>query len=347
MAENPYGNRIGSNSYTRRTMLAATGAAVGSITLAGCIGGSDADILVYSDRRRGQINPLFEQAEDELDIDIEVEYGDNQLGQLQTEEESTPADLYYTQSSGELSALKSAGLTTELPAELLEMVPEYKDPDGEWIGASGRVRAVLFNSNEFSASELPEDIFAYAEEDRFAGRISTRPNSGTFRSFIVAMMEIEGEQRTREWIQKMMNDQDIRLYEGGTEQAEAVHNGEQDIALGNQYYAGRIISNNPDSPLDVAFTRNDPGALFNVSGIAMTAGVDDEETATEFIEYALSEEGQEFFVEVNGEYPVVGGVEYVGDLPTVDDINPPEFDLNNLEDVTAAQDLLREEDMVV
>lgn len=329
-------------------MLAATGAAVGSVALAGCLGGSDADLLVYSDRRDEQINPLFEDAEDALDLDIEVEYGENQLGQLLTEEDGTPADLYYTQSSGELSALKAEGLTTELPEETVEMVPEqYRDSDGQWIGASGRVRAVLFNSNEFSREELPEDIFAYAEEDRFEGRISTRPNSGTFRSFIVAMMELEGEDRTREWVQKMVDDQDIELYGSGSQQAEAVHDGEQDIALGNQYYAGRIISNNPDTAVDVAFTRDDPGALFNVSGIAMTAGIDDEDAAREFIEYTLSAEGQEFFVETNGEYPVVDGVEYVGDLPTPDEINPPEFDLNKLEDVERAQDLLREEDMVV
>ncbi len=339
---------VGWTGQSRRTFLAATGAAVGStVAIAGCIG-DDPELTIYSDRREEQIDGLFEQIEEDHGIEVTPEYGDGMLSQLIVEEDSTPADIYYTQSSGELAALKAEGLTEELPDDILDMVEEnYRDSDGQWVGASGRVRAIQFNSNEFSADELPDDIFEYAEDERFKGRISTRPNSGTFRSFIVAMMEMEGEDRTREWVQKMVEEQEIETYGSGSQQAEAVHNGEQDIALGNQYYAGRILNNHPDSPLNVAFTRDDPGCLFNVSGLAITAGVSDQDLAEDFIRHTLEEAGQEFFVEVNGEYPVVDGVEYVGDLPTLDDINPPEFDLNNLENVDDAQDLLNEEGLTV
>lgn len=365
---------------SRRSFLAASGVALGSTVLvAGCLGNGEDDgasevtaaaggaelrqeavswdelgdlsgeLTIYSDRKRGQIDPLFETLEATYDdLEIVREYGDNMLGQLKVERSSTPADIYYTQSSGELAALKSEGLAAKLPGDIVEAIDEnYSDPDGHWTGASGRVRAVLYNSDVFSADELPDDIFEYAEDERFAGRISTRPNSGTFRSFIVAMIELEGEKRTREWVRKMVNDQDITLYSGGSQQAEAVHNGEQDIALGNQYYAGRIIGTNPDSPLSVTFTNDDPGCLFNVSGLAITAGVDDEALAADFIRHTLGAEGQEFFVETNGEYPVVDEVPYVGELPTADEINPPSFDLNALEDVDHAQDLLREEGMTV
>lgn len=371
---------VESTGQTRRRFLATAGAAVGStVLLAGCIGDDDTEagavdaepggaelqrdsavswdelgdlegtVTVYSDRKRTQIDPLFETIEDEYpDLEIRREYGDNQLGQLITEGSATPADLYYTQSSGELAALKSEGLAKKLPTDIVEAIDEnHSDPDGRWTGVSGRVRAVLYNSNAFSAAELPTDIFAYAEDDRFEDRISTRPNSGTFRSFIVAMIELEGEERTREWVRSMVEDQNATLYAGGREQAEAVHNGERDIALGNQYYAGRIIQNNPDSPLAVTFTDNDPGCLFNVSGLAVTAGVEDEQLASDFIRHALGKEGQEFFVNTNGEYPVVDDVPYVGDLPTRAEINPPEFDLNALENVQDAQDLLRDEGMTV
>lgn len=366
-------------SVGRRTFLAATGAtAAGVAGLAGCVGSDDTvageieaeaggielereavswdelgdlegELTIYSDRRRTQINPLFEMIEQEYDdFEIVAEYGDNRLGQLINERSSTPADLYYTQSSGELAALKSEELAMKLPQDIVDAIDDNRsDPDGRWTGASGRVRAVQYNSDVFDAAELPDDIFTYAEDDRFAGRISTRPNSGTFRSFIVAMMELEGEDRTREWVSNMVNEQDVTLYSGGSEQAEAVQNGEQDIALGNQYYAGRILRNNPDSPLSVAFTRNDPGCLFNVSGLAVTAGVNDAGLAAEFIRHVLALEGQGFFVEVNGEYPVVENVEYVGDLPTPEEIDPPEFDLNALENIDDAQDLLREEGMTV
>jgi len=53
-------------------------------------------------------------------------------------------------------------------------------------------------------------------------------------------------------------------------------------------------------------------------------------------------------MDANGEYPVVDGIEYVGDLPALEDINPPEFDLSSFDmDIAAANDLLREEGMTV
>lgn len=315
------------------------------------LGDLEGELVVYSGRTRDQIDPVFEMLEAEYpDFSIIREYNDNaaHLNALREEGDASPADVFYTQSSGALAALKRDGLARQLPDDISEAIDtNYSDPDGMWTGVSGRVRAVQFNTNEFSRDELPTDIFAYAENDRFTDIISTRPNSGTFRSFIVAMMELEGEGRTREWVSKMVNERNVTLYSSGSQQAEEVANGEQAIALGNQYYAGRIIENDPDAPIDVTFTDGDAGALFNVSGIGILDAADNANLAAEFTRHVLAAEGQNFFVEVNGEYPVVDGVEYVGDLPTLDEINPPEFDLNNLADVEAAVDLLRDEGMTV
>lgn len=372
--------RLGRDDTGRRQMLTTTGAvALGSLT--GCVGnlgngGDDGasndmepwsapvdssaipwddlgelsgDLTIYSERTRDQIDPLFERLRSEYsDLTIDVDYGDNPLVQLREEGDASPADIFYTQSSGSLGALKEAGLTRAFPDDIVSAVSDnYRDSDGEWTGVSGRVRAVQFNSDVWSAEELPDDIFAYAEDDRFAGKISTRPNSGTFRSFILAMIELEGEDETREWVRKMIDDQDVTLYSGGSQQAQAVHDGEQEVALGNQYYAGRIITANPDTPLDVTFTKNDAGTLFNVSGVAIVDATDNGSLAAEFVRHVIATEGQEFFVEVNGEYPVVDDVPYVGDLPTLAEIDPPDFDLNLLTDQERAIDLLREEGMTV
>lgn len=307
------------------------------------------EVTIYVGRTRDQIHGLFEGLEDTYpDLTIRRDYDDNAtlLNKLREEGTSTPADLFYTQSGGSLAAMKANDLAHELPADVVEAVDAtVSDPDGLWTGVSGRVRAVLYNAEYWDGAELPEDIFAYAEEDRFAGEISTRPNSGSFRSFIVAMLKMEGEARTREWVRAMVEDQDVTLYGSGSQQALAVHNGEQSIALGNQYYAGRIIATNPGSPLRVTFTRADAGSLFNVAGVAITAAAGEVTLASEVVRHLLAREAQEFFVEANGEYPVVDGIEYVGDLPTPQEIEPPAFDLNRLGDVEQAVDLLREEGM--
>ena len=365
---------------SRRRFLGLTGAA-GSIAVAGCtslfagggedpfddygpqgaalassavswddLGDLEGDLTVYSGRTTDQIDPLFQMIEDEYDgFTVNTDYDDNstQLNKINEEGEGSPADVFYTQSSGALASLKQDGLVRTLPEDVIDAVDDtYSDPDGTWTGASGRVRAVQYNTDLWT-EELPNDIFAYAEEERFRDVVSTRPNSGTFRSFIVAMIELEGESATREWVRAMVEDQNVTLYSGGSEQAQAVTNGDQTVALGNQYYAGRIVENDPDAPIDVAFTENDAGSLFNVSGVGILEAADRPNLAAEFCRHVLAAEGQEFFVETNGEYPVVEGVDYVGDLPTLEEINPPEFDLNALADVERAVDLLREEGMTV
>ena len=365
-------------TWTRRRLLGTAGVALAT-GIAGCLGsGSDdpfesdspqaaaidgenvtwadlgdleGELIVYSGRTRDQIDPLFAQLEETYpDFSIARDYDSNeaQLNSLIEEGEASPADVFYTQSSGALAALKAEGLARELPADVRDAVPETKrDPEGQWTGASGRVRAVQFNSDTWSREELPANIFAYAEDERFTGEISTRPNSGTFRSFIVAMLELEGEERTREWVRAMLEDQEVTLYSSGSQQAEAVANGEVSVGLGNQYYAARIIGNQPAAPLDVTFTQNDPGSLFNVSGVAILEGASKPNLAAEFLRHVLAVEGQEFFVETNGEYPVVDGVSYEGPLPSLADLEPPEFDLNELGDLEPAVDLLREEGMTV
>ena len=364
----------------RRRFLGTTAVSVGTLAVAGCLGGFgssedpfddygpqqtplaetavswddlgdlEGELTIYSGRTRDQIQPLFDRLEAEYpDFEIRDDYDDNddQLASLREEGDHSPADVFYTQDAGALAVLKDEELARTLPEDVVDAIDDtYSDPDGEWTGASGRVRAVQYNSDAFDGDELPDDIFEYATDDRFADRISTRPNSGTFRAFIIAMLELEGEDATREWVRAMVEDQNVTLYSGGTEQAEAVADGEQDIALGNQYYAGRILENDPDAPIDVTFTDNDAGCLFNVSGIAILEAADRPNLAAEFTRHVLAEEGQEFFVEVNGEYPVVDGVDYVGDLPTLGEINPPAFDLNQLGlELQEAQDLIREEGM--
>jgi iron(III) transport system substrate-binding protein len=329
----------------RRQFLATTGAAVaGTAGLAGCLGDDGDGLTIYSGRSEDQIEPIFREVEERMDVAIEDRYGDSagMVGQIVEEGEDSPADLFYTQDSGTLGQLKEADRTAELPDDTLETVPEaYRDPDGTWTGVSGRTRSVAYNTDEWDADDLPDDIFEYAEDERFDGELGWRTDSGSFLSFIRAMMIEYGDDETREWIEGLQ-ELGINGYEGGSTTPQAVADGEVSIGLVNHYYVGRLIEDDEDAPISVTFTDGDVGSLFNVSGVAPVDTADDLELAREFVETVLTDEIQELFVELNAEYPVVDGVEYVGDLPQLDELNPPTFDLNELSDVEPAQDLLRD-----
>ena len=324
------------------------------------LGDLEGEITIYSGRTRDQIDPVFVELDERYDdLELNVFWDDNDVyvNQILQEGDATPADLMYSQDPGALGELERNDALQALPRDVVDAVPEsYREPDGYWTGVTGRVRSIMYHTERwadlgYDADDLPTDIFEFATDERFQDIISTRPNSGTFRGFIQAMVELEGEEETREWVRGMVNDQNAQLFSGGSSQAEAINRGGDDdpiVGLGNSYYAARILNEDPDAPISVAFTENDPGCLFSVAGVGVMNEVDDPELVAEFVRHLLAAEGQEFMMDANGEYPVVEGVDYVGDLPNLEEITPPTFDLSNFDmDLREAQDLLNDEGMTV
>ncbi|ARS89192.1 extracellular solute-binding protein [Natrarchaeobaculum aegyptiacum] len=324
------------------------------------LGDLEGEITIYSGRTPDQIDLVFEELENEYDgLTINRDYDDNdvQVNQLEQEGDATPADVFYSQDPGALGAVHDMGLVQQLPSDVVETVPEsYREPSGYWTGVSGRVRSIQYNEDRLdevpgldSWDDLPTDIFEYATDDRFEGIISTRPNSGTFRGFIQAMVDLEGENATRQWVRDFM-DQDPQLFSGGSDQAAAVERGGDDdpiIALGNSYYAARLVNEDPNSPIRVAFTEGDAGALFSVAGVAVTNTVDDPELVAEFVRHLVAVEGQEFMMDDNGEFPVVEGVDYVGPLPGPADLDSPTYDISAFDmELQEANELLEDEGMM-
>ncbi len=326
------------------------------------LGELEGTVTIYSGRTSDQIQPVFDALEDEYDdLTVQVDWGNNddQVNQLIEEGDSPQADIMYSQDPGALGALHDEGLLQALPEDIVDAVPEsYREPDGYWTGVTGRVRSVMYNSERLveetafeSGDELPTDILDYATDERLQGIISTRPNSGTFRGFIQAMVNRKGEDVTRNWVSDMANEQNAQLFTGGSDQAEAINRGGDDdpiVALGNSYYAARILNEDPDAPIRVAFTEGDAGTLFSIAGVGITQQTGDPELVGEFIRHLLAEEGQEFMMEANGEYPVVEGVDYVGDLPDLEDLNPPTFDISQFDmELQDAADLIVDAGMVI
>ena len=324
------------------------------------LGDLEGALTVYSGRTPDQIDLVFDRLEAEYGgLTINRDYDDNdvQVNQLIEEGEATPADIFYSQDPGALGAVHDAGLVQPLPGDVVDTVPQsYREADGNWTGVSGRVRAFQYNQDRlaeetpFSGGEdLPTSIYDYATDDRFEGIISTRPNSGTFRGFIQAFVELEGEEAARQWVRDFM-DQDPQLFSSGGDLASAVNRGGDDdpiVALGNSYYGARILNEDPDAPLRVAFTEGDPGALFSVAGIAVTNNVDDPQLVAEFVRHLLAVEGQEIMMEDNGEFPVTEGVDYVGPLPGPDELSSPDFDLSSFDmELQGARQLLEDEGML-
>jgi iron(III) transport system substrate-binding protein len=316
-----------------------TGVAAALVALAAGCGGDDGGgasgtLTVYSGREQELVEPLFERFEEETGIDVEVRYGDSaELAATIAEEGgNSPADVFFAQDPGSLGAVEAQELFAELPDSILSRVDErFRDPDGHWIGTSGRVRVVVYNTDEVTQEELPTSVFDVTDP-RWKGKIGIAPTNASFQAFVSAMILSLGEERTREWLEQLRAN-DPKLYERNTPIVEAAAAGEIEIGLVNHYYLYLVKEEQPDAPVANHFlSGDDPGALVSVAGAGIVEGSDQEDEARRFVEFLLSDDGQRFYVEEaeEAEYPLVDGIEPKEGLPPLDELEGPRLELDDL-----------------
>ncbi|MFB6254266.1 MAG: extracellular solute-binding protein [Halobacteriaceae archaeon] len=251
-------------------------------------------------------------------------------------------DVFLPVDAGALGVVAAAGATQKLPDSILTKVPrKFRGDNGQWTGLEGRVRSIPYNTNKFDESDIPNDIFAFPDTSALKGTMGWAPTYGAFQAFITAMRILNGPSKTKEWLREMMN-YGVQRYGNEYFVASAVADGAIGAGFANHYYALRVQNARPDAPLKLAFTTDDAGSLVNVSGACVLAGTQQESLAQNFIRHLLSSEAQEFFATVTKGYPLIKGVAPLGNLPTIRQLNPPEFDLTKLKNLQKTIDLMRE-----
>lgn len=245
----------------------------------------------------------------------------------------TRADLFWAVDSGSLGLVSEAGQAQPVPESITEGLREgfrYED----WVPISGRIRTLPYNTDRFSADDIPDDIMALPDTDL---KVGWAPAYGSFQSFVTAMRLLEGESATREWL-KGMKDK-AREYAGEFGVVMGVSREEVDVGLANHYYTLRLKAGKPKAPVDLAFTRDDAGTLLNASGaMALT----DRPLAMDFLRYLLTREVQEFLAREAYEIPMVDGIELPEGLPAQDELAPPSVELTRLADIRPTLDLMRD-----
>ncbi|AQL44376.1 iron ABC transporter substrate-binding protein [Halorientalis sp. IM1011] len=216
---------------------------------------------------------------------------------------------------------------------------QFVGDDNAWAGVAGRARAIPYNTNQLSESDIPNKVQEFPETSALQGTMGWAPTYGAFKSFVTAMRLIRGDEATRQWL--------VDMREAGTQRygneyavSQNVADGSLAAGFANHYYSIRVKNQRPDAPLDLAFTEGDAGALVNVSGAMKIKGTDKGDLVDNFVRHLLSAEAQEFFATVSFSYPMIEGVEPVTDLPTVDELSPPDIDLAKLSNVQETTDLM-------
>ncbi len=296
-----------------------------ALSAAACSGGAGSGsegastVTVYSGRNQELIQPLLEAFSEATGHEVQARYGSSaeQALLIQTEGDASPADVFISQSPGALGLLAGEGRLANLAGDITERVPaQFAAGDGTWVGITGRIRVLVYNSELVTAAELPSSVFDLTGP-AYAGRVAVAPGNGSFQDFVTAMRNERGDQATLDWLQGMAAN-DSPNYPKNSAIVEAVGRGEVDMGLVNHYYNLRALEADPSLPsVNHYFADDDLGSLVIVTGAALLGSSENPEAAMELIRYLLGADAQASFATQTQEYPLAHGTASPAGLPAL------------------------------
>jgi iron(III) transport system substrate-binding protein len=315
-------------------------------------GGSDVagdapadSITLYSGRSEELLSPLLDAFTEATGITVETRFGDSaELALLiQTEGDSSPADVFISQSPGALGLLAGQDRLAKLSPDLTGLVdPGFSASDGTWVGLTGRVRVIVYNSDMVDPSDLPASVLDLTDP-KYAGQVGVAPTNGSFQDFVTAMRSELGDDATLAWLEGMAANNSPK-YQKNSPIVEAVGRGEIPLGLVNHYYNLRALEADPAVPsVNYFLPADDLGSLVIVTGGAVLASADAPVEGARLLEFLLSQEAQATFANQTQEYPLVAGVAAPEGLPPLEGYAADTIDYDLLGDgLTGTIELIRE-----
>ena len=139
---------------------------------------------MYSGRSQSLVHPLLEAFGESTGVDIRVKYAGSAstAATLLEEGDNTPADVVFLQDPGSLGSLAAEGMLANLAQETLDKVdPRLRDPNGRWVGTSGRARTIIYNTDAINPeTDMPSSILEFTGEE-WKGRVGWAPGTGPSR----------------------------------------------------------------------------------------------------------------------------------------------------------------------
>ena len=252
-----------------------------------------------------------------IKVNIIKATGEELIQRIKTEGNSSKADIYITSDAGNLYIAKEAGLLQPINSAALEKnIPaNFIDKDKMWVGLTMRARVLVYSKDRVSKEELStyEDL----TNPKWKGKLLVRSSNHVYnQSMMAALIELNGEDKAKEWAKGIV-DNLARQPEGGDrDQAKAIAAGKGDVAIVNSYYLGQMLTSKDPEEVKVAEklgvffpNQNTTGTHVNVSGAGIVKTSPNAANAVKLLEFLSEAEAQKTFAEASTEYPVNPNVE--------------------------------------
>ena len=269
------------------------------------------EVNVYSFRQSFLVERLFEEFTAQTGIKVNLISAKNGLvARIKAEGKGSPADILLTSDYARLEDAVEAGITQPIDIYGLNIddrLPAHlRDKNGDWLALTQRARLIYV-----SKTRVPEGAIKDYQDlahPMWRGKICTRSgthdyNLGLFASFIHHW----GAEKTEQWLRDVKKNLARTPQGNDRAQITAIANNICDIAIGNSYYYGLMVSSEEHrkftNDVNLVFPNQDSyGTHMNISGLALlkyTPNIDNAET---LIKFMLSKKIQQKYAIQNFEF---------------------------------------------
>jgi iron(III) transport system substrate-binding protein len=300
-------------------------------------------ITLYNGQHEQTTAMLVKAFEKRTGVTVHVRSDDEvALGnQIIQEGSNSPADVFYTENTPVLEDLREHGLLAPVQSSTLAAVPSSdRSAQGAWVGVSGRISVLVYNTSKISPAELPSSILDLAKP-RWKGKLGVAPSETDFQPLITSISKLDGAAAAEKWLLGIKANS--KIYPDNETVVAQVNNGESAVGLINHYYWFRLRDEVGQNGLHSAlhyYADGDPGDLLDVSGAAVLRSSSHQAAAQAFVAFLVSREGQEVIAHSHSyEYPLRPGVRPSPLLRPFAQLKPAAITLSDLGDGGAPLEL--------
>jgi len=229
------------------------------------------------------------------------------------------ASIHKAADAGKFANIKSVERDARVPSQ-------WRGENGLWYGALVRLRGMVYNAEKVDGSKLTS-IYDLADP-AYKGRVCLLEGSyKSNRSLLAILIAQDGEEKAGAWA-KAVKDNMAGEWDNDMDNISRIARGECDVALADNYYyhymqeAKRTVKYKipleyimemPEltSAVSVKWIDQEThGNPANVTAVAVAPNTPRRDAALKFVDFILSDKGQEILSENLFKYPVVPGVEW-------------------------------------
>ncbi len=274
-------------------------------------------LVVYSARKEELLRPVLAAFERDQGIAVTLlSGGAGELARRIEIERSAPqGDIFIGTTAGLAELLRAKELLAPYRSSRTQLIPpEFKAPDDTWVGVTGRVRVIIYNTRRVRPEELPRSFFDLTDPKWKNTLAVASMAERTTISWLAAILTLKGEEFTTRYVRDLKGN-GLTVLKDNTEVRKAVARGEYALGITNHYYYLIQLREDPESPVGLIYPDQGPGEMGTpVMSItaAILRGARHRTEAAALIDYLLTPKGNRLLVEGEFEIPLLPQVSLVG-----------------------------------